>query len=152
MSVRINEVESNGGTPGDWVELFNAGATTVDLSGYVFRDNNNAAGYVLPSGTTIAANGYLVLEEAQFGFGLGGGDAARLFAPDGTTLIDSYVWTAHASTTYGRCVNGSGAFTTTTAPTKGAANARPGEIVYWPGRVIRRSATPRRLAPCLVAT
>jgi len=144
VSVRINEVESNGGTPGDWVELFNAGATTVDLSGYVFRDNNNAAGYVLPSGTTIAANGYLVLEEAQFGFGLGGGDAARLFAPDGTTLIDSYVWTAHASTTYGRCVNGSGAFTTTTAPTKGAANACPGEIVYsaWPGDQTISNATP----------
>lgn len=144
VAVRINEVESSGGTPGDWVELYNAGNTTVDISGYVFRDNNDAAGYLIPTGTTIAANGYLVLEEAQFSFGLGSADAARLFAPGGTTLIDSYVWTAHASTTYGRCANGSGAFTTTTAPTKGTANACPGDIVYsaWPGDQTISNATP----------
>lgn len=144
VAVRINEVESNNGIPGDWVELYNASNSAVDLSGYVLRDNNDASQYVIPSGTTIAANGYLVLEEAQFIFGLGASDAARLFAPGGTALVDSYVWTAHASTTYGRCPNGSGAFTTTTTPTKGAANACPGDIVYsaWPGDQTITTASP----------
>ena len=40
--VRINEVESNRGTPGDWVELTNVGGTTADIGGYVFRDNSDA--------------------------------------------------------------------------------------------------------------
>ena len=134
-AVRINEVESSGGAPGDWVELFNAGAATVDLSGYVLRDNDNASNYALPAGSTIAAGGYLVVDEAQFGFGLGGSDAARLFLPGGTSLVDSYTWTAHATTSYGRCPNGNGPFATTSIPTKGAANACPGQIVYsaWPG-------------------
>jgi hypothetical protein len=138
--VRINEIESNGGTPGDWVELINNGASAVDISGYVFRDNADGAGFVVPSGTIIPAGGYLVLDEVvnavgNFTFGLGSGDAARLFAPGGTTLVDSYAWTAHASTTYGRCPNGTGAFATTTASTKGAANACPGDLVVvaWAG-------------------
>ena len=36
--------------------------------------------------------------------------------------MTSYTWTAHAATTYGRCPNGTGAFATTAASTKGAAN------------------------------
>jgi len=67
-----------------------------------------------------------VLDEALFGFGLGSADSARLFDVDGTTLIDSYSWTAHAATTYGRCPDGTGAFVTTATPTKGAANSCSG--------------------------
>lgn len=135
FAIRINEVESNLGTPGDWVELLNTSNAAVDISGYVFRDNNDAAGYVLPIGSVIPANGYLVLEEAQFGFGLGGGDAARLFGPGGATLVDSYTWTEHATVTYGRCPDGTGSFTTTSAPTKGAANACAPGLAFapWPG-------------------
>lgn len=135
LAVRINEIESNLGTPGDWVELFNAGPTPADVSGWVFRDNVDGPGYTIPTGTVIPAAGYLVLEEAQFGFGLGSSDAARLFTPGGTTLADSYVWTAHATTTYGRCPNGSGPFVTTNAPTKGTLNSCPGDLVVlpWPG-------------------
>ncbi len=119
--IRINEVESDGGTPGDWVELFNAGAAPVDISGFVFRDNDDTHGYTIPAGTVVAPGAYYVLEEAAIGFGLGGVDGARLFRTDGT-VADSYYWTAHASTTYGRCPNGAGEITTTLGATKGAAN------------------------------
>ncbi len=134
LAVKINEVESSGGTPGDWVEFYNTGSTTADISGYVFLDNGTT-GYVIPAGTTIPAGGFLVLDEAQFGFGLGSADDARFFAPDGVTLLDSYTWTSHATTTYGRCPDGSGAFTTTLAPTRGAANACPAVPTFapWPG-------------------
>jgi hypothetical protein len=47
---------------------------------------------------------------------------SRLFAPGGVTLVDSYTWTAHASTTYARCPDGTGAFQTATTSTKGTAN------------------------------
>ena len=134
VSVKINEVESDGGTPGDWVELYNAGATPVDLSGFVFKDNDDTHTYSIPAGTSIAPGAYLVLDEAQFNFGLGSADSARLFDPAGV-VVDAYTWTAHASTTYGRCPNGSGAFTTTAASTKGAANACAGDVTFatWPG-------------------
>ncbi|AMW06438.1 hypothetical protein GEMMAAP_00560 [Gemmatimonas phototrophica] len=135
VAVKINEIESDGGTPGDWVELFNTGATTADISGYIFRDNVVTGGYVIPAGTTIAPGAYLVLEQAQFSFGLGGGDQAQFIAPDGTTVLDSYTWTAHATTTYGRCPNGTGSFATTLESTKGAANNCPAPPTFfaWPG-------------------
>jgi hypothetical protein len=117
----VNEVESNGGTPGDWVELYNAGATPVDVSGWRFKDNDDTHAYAIPSGTSLPAGGYFVLEEAAFGFGLGGADSARLFGPTGTTPIDSHTWTAHAASTYGRCPNGTGSFTSTPS-SKAAAN------------------------------
>ncbi len=142
--VRVNEVESNGGTPGDWVELYNVGTTAVDLGGYVFRDNDDTRGYTIPTGTIIPAKGYLVLEEAQFGFGLGAADAARLFAPGGATVVDSYTWTAHASITWGRCPDGTGAFTANATSTKAAPNdcgavvtppppPPPAPVSPWPG-------------------
>lgn len=70
------------------------------------------------------------------GFGLGSPDAVRLFDQQGT-LVDSYTWTPHATTTYGRCPNGTGAFVTMNTTTKGAANncgAPQGPVVeLWPG-------------------
>jgi hypothetical protein len=131
--IRINEIESDGGSPGDWVELKNIGTAPVDLSGWVFKDSADAGGYVLPAGTTIAAGGYRVLEVADFGFGLGGADSARLYDAS-STLVESYSWTAHAVQTFGRCKDGVGEFTDTRAATKGAANACPGlDTQPWPG-------------------
>jgi uncharacterized protein (TIGR03437 family) len=132
--VKINEVESDGGTPGDWVELYNPGAVPVDLSGFVVRDKDDTHTYLIPAGTAIPASGYLVFDEAALGFGLGSGDSARLFDSTGA-LVDSYTWTAHATSTYGRCPNGSGAFTTTTTSTKGTANACTADVSFltWPG-------------------
>ena len=121
--VTINEVESNGGLPGDWVELYNPTTSAIDISGWGFRDNDATHTiYKIPAGTSIAAKAYYLLEEADFGFGLGAADEARLFNQFGATH-EVYAWTAHATTTYGRCANGTGAMVTTgNAVTKGAAN------------------------------
>lgn len=134
-TVYINEVESNGGTPGDWIELINTGAGPVDISGWGILDNDDTHLYLLPPGSTIPAGGYLVIEEAAMGFGLGAADSVRVFDPAGRQA-DAYSWEAHAGTTYGRCPNGSGAFTATSDSTKGAANLCPGEVSFsvWPGR------------------
>ncbi len=120
-AIRINEVESNGGTPGDWIELYNPTAVTVDLSGWALKDNDSTRTFRFPSGTTIPSGGYLVADEAAFGFGLGAADDARLFNQFGV-LVDGHTWTTHAPITYGRCPNGTGAFAATSTSTKGIAN------------------------------
>ncbi|WP_221177344.1 lamin tail domain-containing protein [Nocardioides marmoriginsengisoli] len=131
--IRINEIESDLGTPGDWVELKNISAASVDVSGWTIKDSADTSGYAIPAGTSIAANGYLVVEGADLGFGLGGADAVRLYDA-GSALVESYAWTAHATQTYGRCKDGVGDFKDTKAPTKGAANSCPGlETSPWPG-------------------
>jgi hypothetical protein len=136
--VRLNEIESSGGTPGDWIELVNVTDAPVDVSGWVLKDDDDSHAHALAAGTTIAAGGYLVVDEAALGFGLGQPDAARLFRADGTTLVDSYAWTTHATTTYGRCADGAGDLVTTRTPTKGAANDCPPpyfgvDTEPWPG-------------------
>ncbi|MEV6288687.1 lamin tail domain-containing protein [Kribbella sp. NPDC051770] len=131
--VRINEIESNGGSPGDWVELVNTGTTAADVSGWVVKDNDNSHSYKVKSGTSIAPGGYLVLD-VESSYGLGSDDEVRLYK--GSTLIDSYEWSEHASTTYGRCADGVGGFATTTASTRGSANACSGggsSQGAWPG-------------------
>ncbi|PCE15323.1 hypothetical protein AUC47_13520 [Microbacterium sp. SZ1] len=132
--VRINEVESDGGSPDDWVELVNPTDAVLDVSGVVVKDDDDAHSYAIPAGTTIAAGGYLVIERAQLGFGLGDGDAVRVF--DGDLLVDSTTWGAgHAATTWGRCPDTTGPFASTAKDTKGEANVCAGEIAVspWPG-------------------
>lgn len=146
-TVVLNEVESSGGTPGDWVELANTGTTAADVSDYVLRDGDatNAA-FTVPAQTSIPAGGVLALDVAPV-FGLGAADTVTLFAPGGTTVLDTYSWTAHATTTYGRCPSGTGAFTTTAASTKGAVNACGAPVVTtpavaWPGGSAVATADP----------
>ncbi len=80
----------------------NTSASPIDVSGYVLKDNDDTHSFVVPAGTIIAGTGFLALD-VDPSFGLGGADSARLFAADGVTLLDTYSWTAHATTTYGRC-------------------------------------------------
>ncbi|TQJ30085.1 lamin tail domain-containing protein [Microbacterium sp. SLBN-146] len=131
--VRINEIESSNGTPGDWVELVNTATVPVDAAGLRVLDNDDTHVFTVASGTMIDAGGYLVIDEAQLGFGLGGADSVRL-TDAGGGAVDAYSWTSHAATTYGRCPDGVGAFAVTESSTKGAANvcsppAEAGSIV-----------------------
>lgn len=132
--VRINEVDSDGGSPDDWIELVNPTASALDVSGIVVKDDDDAHSYAIPAATMINAGGYLVIERAELGFGLGDGDSVRLF--DGDLLIDSTSWgTGHAATTWGRCPDVTGMFAVTAEGTKGAANICEGEVTVspWPG-------------------
>ena len=47
---------------GDWIELYNGGASAVDLSGYHLSDNlNQPFRWTFPSGASIPAGGYLLI-------------------------------------------------------------------------------------------
>ncbi|GAA1707170.1 hypothetical protein GCM10009808_26480 [Microbacterium sediminicola] len=123
--VVINEIESSGGDPGDWIELYNTGESAVDLSGWILRDNADDHELAIEAGTILDPGAFLaVFTDAPVDyFGLGNPDQARLFLPDGVTLVDSYGWEDHASaTTYGRCPDGTGEFVLTYSSTAGSAN------------------------------
>ncbi|HWU59617.1 MAG TPA: lamin tail domain-containing protein [Microbacteriaceae bacterium] len=133
--VVINEIVSTGGDPGDWVELMNTGTAPVDVSGWsILDDNDTHTAVPLPTGSTIDVGGFLVVDESTLGFGLGSQDSATLFDAE-HRVVDSYAWSAHAGTSYGRCPNGTGGFTTTGAATKDAPNACAETVAAapWPG-------------------
>lgn len=134
--VVINEVQSkdpNGGP--DWIELANTTDADIDISGIVIKDDDDAHGYLIPEGTIIPANGFWVVDENTFGFGLGKGDSVRLF--EGDVLIGSTTWQDHTSPTWGLYpdVNGT-EYRNTKTETPGAANAFYGEPegMDWPGK------------------
>src|SRR5687767_4359640 len=59
----INEIhytEDNPTIHSEFIELYNAGATAIDLSGWYFDDGIS---YAFPAGTIVAPGGYLVVCE-----------------------------------------------------------------------------------------
>jgi hypothetical protein len=100
----INEINYNSHVDfntGDWIELYNNRNEPVDLSGWTLKDENDDHIFNFPDGLDIDPHGYLVICEdvtafrmlfpdvkdpiGEMNFRLGnGGDAIRLFAPDGS--------------------------------------------------------------------
>jgi len=107
-SLVINEINYNASLdfdPGDWVELYNPMDHPVNVSGWVFKDEDDLHAYTFPSGTEISSGGYIVIANdmtafhnlfpavtnyvGSMGFGLaGGGELIRLYNNTGT-LIDT---------------------------------------------------------------
>lgn len=133
----INEIESNDPDGGnDWVEIYNAGTTEVDISGYYLLDNDET-GHIsdvtpVADGTILAPGEFYVFEGgssgADFTFGLGKDDTATVFNKDGV-VIDSYSWTSHASGVYARIPDGTGEFQDFATATKGRANIETNAVV-----------------------
>ena len=80
----------------DWIELYNNSVVTVDISNWVFKDDDDLHEFIIPNGTTMAPGSYLVLTQfladfqalfpgaspviGDFVFGFsGGGELIRLF-------------------------------------------------------------------------
>nr|WP_055601862.1 lamin tail domain-containing protein [Streptomyces aureus] len=132
--IRINEVVTTGGVD-DSIELFNKGAAAVDISGWILKDDDASHTYTVPGGTTLAPGAARAFAVAA-AFGLGSSDKARLYLPGGSTLVDSFGWSAHSAPSWSRCPDGTGAFGTA-ALTLGAPNdcgSGGGTApVSWPG-------------------
>ncbi|HPF38866.1 MAG TPA: lamin tail domain-containing protein [Phycisphaerae bacterium] len=61
----------------EWVELFNYGATSVDVSGWTLNDEDTDS-FTIPNGTTIPSGGYLILVSGGSG-GISAADAKATF-------------------------------------------------------------------------
>lgn len=128
LAVVINEVAASG-DPADWIELYNAGSTAVDITGWLLRDSDPTHAYVFASGSSLAPGEYRVIERDDtgangFNFGLGGADAVFLYDLD-QNPVDQTSWNegeSPATFSWGRIPNASGDFQTLVNPTRGAAN------------------------------
>ena len=108
--ITFSEVNYNSASTadaGDWLELWNYGATSLDISAWYIKDENDNHKYTFPAGTLLAANGRLVLatdvakfqarfpsvsnyQAIDFGFE-NGGEIIRLYKYDGT-LYKSFTY------------------------------------------------------------
>lgn len=121
----------------DWIELFNNGSSSIDLSGYSLSDDSSdLMQWTFPTGTTIAANGYLIIwadnDENQAGlhanFKLSAsGETILLVNPAGVIVDQVSYLTQTTDVAYARIPNGIGSFQTN-GPTFDANNESVNEI------------------------
>jgi hypothetical protein len=121
--VVINEINYNSSddfNPSDWIELYNSKSTTIDVSNWQIKDNNDNHVFVIPEGTQIEANGYLVIVKnemnfvsvfpnipyiGELSFGFGQIDAVRLFNSVEKLMDEVYY---NFETPWPNCANGIG--------------------------------------------
>ncbi|MBQ0850780.1 lamin tail domain-containing protein [Streptomyces sp. BH-SS-21] len=138
--IRINEVVTTGDVD-DSIELVNKGTATIDVSGWILKDDDTSHSYKIASGTTLAAGGYRAFDVHDT-FGLGSADEARLYLADGKTLVDGFSWSSHSAPSWSRCPDGTGDFqqalaVTLSGPnscrTSGGGDGGSTSPVAWPG-------------------
>ncbi|MBC8003174.1 MAG: lamin tail domain-containing protein, partial [Opitutaceae bacterium] len=121
----------------DWFELFNPGTNVVNLDGYYLTDDlTNTTKFLIPTGISIPAGGFLLVwadgEPGQNGVGRPdlhadfslskSGESIGLFAPDGT-LIDAVTFGSQTNNvSQGRFKDGGASILFMTTPTPGSAN------------------------------
>lgn len=119
--------------PGDFIELYNASTSPLDISGCVLSDRPETDGYIIPKGTTLAPSGHLAIDESQLGFALSAdGGALYLRNPSQTRVLDAIHYEAQADgVAFGRTPDGSPFWRSLDTPTRGTANAprRIGDVV-----------------------
>ena len=106
----INEINYNSAddrNAPDWIEIHNPGETTIDLSGWEVKDNNDTHSFVFPNTLVIYGEDFIVATRNEsvfkthypdvdnvvgdFDFGLSSiDDAVRLYDPNGTLIDEVY--------------------------------------------------------------
>lgn len=122
QTIKMNEIYSRGGgtvyTDPDWIEIYNSGNTSADISGYKIYDSGGQGGtkpkMTFAAGTIIPAKGFLAVvtdistSTDPSGFGLSSSGEQVWLEDAAGTVIDNVTFPAMAETqTYSRIANGS---------------------------------------------
>ena len=107
----------------DWIEIYNAGSTAVDLSGYGLSDNAaRPRKWRFPQGTVLEPGAYTAVfcsgldtsaegqVHSNFKLSADGGYSVTLSRPDGTIIDRVYVTQQYEDITFGRPASGSGSY------------------------------------------
>ena len=117
----------------DWIELYNTSSTTVDISGYYLTDSKDKPRkWQVPNGQSIGAGKFVVIycdgedvtgKAMHTNFKLStSGDKLYMYSSSMLLLDSVSVADIETDYTYGRLVNGTGAWAALSKPTPGASN------------------------------
>jgi gliding motility-associated-like protein len=136
----INGLVDQFGNQEDWVELYNAGGTSVDISGYYLSDNdNNPIKWEIPAGTVVPAGGYQLFicskrdviqaGEIHTSFNIKQTKPEELLFADGLgtviDIMDLDTMRTMLDQSRGRATDGAPVWALFPFPTPGAANTGP---------------------------
>ena len=135
-SIVINEMLANpasdwnkngdvSGMEDEFVELFNSGNASVDISGYVLKDTvfrSTPGEYKIPSSTTIKPREFLTIFVSSSGVFQGNdGDCIKLFDPAGNLVDEKEYKATTVDVSFARIPDG-GEWGNSTTPTPGKPN------------------------------
>ena len=144
-AANYSDVADNYGEYEDWIELYNAGASSVDLTGYYLSDKEDTpTKYAIPSGVSISAGGYLRFwcsnrntvvgtnYHTNFKLTQTTGAEAVVFSDATGTLIDIHQIDDpnHTNHSWGRYPNGAADWFIFTDPTPNASNSTATKVAY----------------------
>lgn len=119
MASNDTTIADNGGNYNDWFEIYNSDSNPFDLTNYYVTDDISEPTKFQLSNLSVPANGYLILwpsgsntDSIHLPFKLSAsGEGVFIFAPDGTTLIDSVTFGQQKTDiSYGRTTDGAATF------------------------------------------
>ena len=126
QTLAINEVAA-GETP-DWFEVVNLSPLTLTLSDFVYCDvaDDFVKAKAFPA-ITLAPGAYYAqdVDDASSGFKLAGDEELHVYFAADHDVVDAVDWASGdspAGGSFARSPDRTGAFATTTTPTKGVAN------------------------------
>ncbi len=126
--VCINEIFTASSLPGapDWIELYNRGGSTVDITGWNLSDSSaTPVRYAFPAGSTIAPGGRLSVDETALGFGfdIDGDDVVVLSRSAGSVGQDYVDYGPQPSnTSHGRLPDGAASWHQFAPPSRDLPN------------------------------
>lgn len=143
-TANYNNWSPGGGDFEDWIELYNPTGTAVDISGYWLSNRiSNPTKWAFPAGSSVPANGYLVVlfsgtgdydpnylgyRNTNFRVTQTDGDDV-VFSNVGGTILESYdlsmIGAFQANHSYARTTNGGADWTIHTTPTPSVGNSGP---------------------------
>ncbi|MCL5114133.1 MAG: lamin tail domain-containing protein [Patescibacteria group bacterium] len=105
-----------------WVELYNKGTGSIDISGWFIDDSGGSEKYTIPMGTTIGSLEFKIFESRLFNLNRISSDTIRLL--NSSSLEDSYPYNTGpgVNKSYGRQTDGASNWVIFDSPTKGSSN------------------------------
>lgn len=124
-------ITDENGEADDWIEIFNAGSTAIDMLGFSFADSSGTR-QEIPASVVVAPGAFQLFwaddspsqGAKHLGFKLSAkaGDQVTLRDASGRTLDAVRFGPASGQSTYARFPDGTGSFAWCLAPTPGGAN------------------------------
>lgn len=131
--IALNEILSNArnvdwnldgatGTDDQWIEIYNGGVRSADLSGWIIDTGERTITFTIPAGTNVASNGWITFYRKQTGLALDNAAQVRLLYPNGNVanLVDYPA--LGDDQVYARSKDGEGAWRLGCSPSPNASN------------------------------
>src|ERR1043166_3659640 len=132
-TILINEFLAHTDPPQlDFIELYNYGNSTINLSGCILTDDPETNKFILPN-ISIGPRAFVGFDETQLGFSLSSsGETIFLKQPNGRRVIDSVRFGSQENgVSTGRYPDGAQSWSRLNAPSPGTNNApfKPADVV-----------------------